>query len=310
MSKSGTVDTAKNIQALGLKCIEDGAYIALGRGDISWDTTVTDTATFVADAFTITPTNAFADGVRLFEAGNPLVEYTKNVDFTFNVDNGVVNRIPTGAIPVGATVDIEYVAIGLVPNTQTALIDELGRKQARLRYVERDDINGTIFIEGGKYLVSATPTAFVLADATFEVFELAGEFLRETGFFFDAIPQTVAQTATETFSNDKIIVDVEVNTSTKVLSNLVVKSSGGATTYVEGTDYIVNNETAEVYRLQSGSISVGEIVDLEYDKVDQDLFLPGEMTDNGLMYAAETFKAKDRDAFGQMTQQFLIRLTL
>ena len=309
MSKSGTVNTAKTIQAIGLNALEQGAYIAFGSGDTNWDTTQTGTFTFVADAFAIVNPNSFADGVRLFEQGNPTNEYIKGVDFEFLLETGTVTRIPTGAIPIGATVDVEYVSVGLVQPSQTALIQEIARKKASMEYVVRNDVDGAIFIDAGRYDVSPTPTPLLLVSSTFTSIEIPGTSLREAGLFFETQVNLGNATTTETFSNDKITIDPLVGFSNQSIDNVVITSSDNLTTYVEGTDYILNKETTEVYRLQSGSIIVAQEVNVAYDKIDKDVFEPADLADAGLLYVAENFKLKDRDALGNITQQFLISLT-
>lgn len=303
------VNNAKVVQGEGLSLLKNKAYIALGRGNASWDTVIDTTGTFVSNQFFLAPSNAFASDVRLFESGNPSIEYVRNLDFLFDEDTGTVTRVGGGAISAGATVDVKYKAIGKLGVSATSLVSEIGRRRAQLSFLVRDEVSGTITVDGLKYSVSVNPTEYVLAQATFAISEASGETLRESALFFNTEATRTTVTGTETFSNDKIVLDTEVQAGTKNVTNVIIKTSDEVTTYVEGTDYILLPETSEVYRLESGNISVGEEVFVSYDKEDADYYIPADLDDSGILYVGQTYLAKTRDALGEYTEGFLLKLT-
>jgi hypothetical protein len=62
--------------------------------------------------------------------------------------------------------------------------------------------------------------------------------------------------------------DGEISVPGMVRGSLVVKDSGGTVTYEEGTDYEVDYVKNLVTRIDDGTISAGETVQLSYDQID------------------------------------------
>jgi hypothetical protein len=61
------------------------------------------------------------------------------------------------------------------------------------------------------------------------------------------------------------------------ISNLVVESQDGLTTYAEGVDYSVNLETGVGTRIATGAIAAGEILSIFYDVIDATLVTPADV---------------------------------
>lgn len=309
MANIQVVNNAKVIQGEGLSLLKNAAYIALGRGTAAWDTVLNTTETFTSNQFFLAPANAFASDVRLFAEGDPGTEYIRNLDFLFDEDTGTVTRVQGGAISAGATVDVQYKAIGKLGVNATQLTSEIGRRRAQLSFLVRDDISGTITVNGLSYSVSINPSEYVLAQATFAISEAQGETLRESALFFKVEPNRATLTGNRTFANDQIVLDLEVQGGTKNVTNVVIKTSDEVTTYVEGTDYILLPETSEIYRLESGSISSAEEVYVSYDKEDSNFYIPAELSNAGILYVGQTYLSKTRDSLGEYTEGFLLKLT-
>ena len=66
MPNQRIVNSAKIIQAQALKEKGSSVYLAIGSGSSSWDTEIQINKTFVSDQFTLLPTNAYADQVKLY----------------------------------------------------------------------------------------------------------------------------------------------------------------------------------------------------------------------------------------------------
>jgi hypothetical protein len=303
------VNSAKIIQAQALKEKGSSVYLAIGSGSASWDTEIQVNKTFVSDQFTLLPTNAYADQVKLYLLNTLATQYVSGIDFLFDTETGICTRVVGGAIAANATVTVVYKAIGLVTAVQTALVNEVGRRRASLSYAVIDNVNGSYLINGTKYSISGTPTEFLIATVTFPEGELTGTPIRESGLFFSVVPDLTSYTVTRTFSTSKIVIDTDIQNGYKTANNVVVKSQNLVTTYVAGTDYILDAETSEVWRLPTGAITGGQIVSVTYEKIASELLLPADITNIGTLYLAKTAPTINKLAEAFYTDTFLIQLT-
>lgn len=309
MPNQRIVNSSKVAQTSALKAKGEFVYIALGSGSASWDTVVQENKTFVSDTFSVLPTNAYAEEFKVYQLNNLAVEYTRGIDFLFDQNTGICTRLGGGAITAGASVTIRYKAVGLVSATQTTLVDEIARRRASLSYAVLDAVNGQFSIDGQLYAISPTPTDLLLATASFPPGELEGEVVRETGLFFDAVPDLTQYTVTKTFTTDKIVIDTDIQNGYKTANSVLVRSQDLATTYVAGTDYILDAETSEVWRLPSGAITGGQTVSVRYEKIASELLFPADITSVGTLYAAKTAGAIAISAALGYTETFLIKVT-
>ncbi len=309
MPNQRIVNSAKIIQAQALKEKGASVYVAIGSGSNSWDTEVQENKTFTSDQFVLLPANAYADQVKLYLLNDLGTQYVKGIDFLFDTETGICTRLAGGAITSGATVTVRYKAIGLVTANQTELVEEVGRRRASLSYAVVDNVNGSYLINGTKYSISGTPTDLLIATVTFPEGELTGTPIRESGLFFSVTPELTSYTVTRTFTTSKIVIDTEVQSGYKTVSNVVVKSQDLVTTYTLGTDYILDAETSEVWRLPTGAITGGQIVSVTYEKIASELLLPADIVDIGTLYLAKTAPTINKLAEAFYTDTFLIQLT-
>ncbi|NQY58482.1 hypothetical protein [Cognatishimia sp.] len=308
MSLYRLLNTSKTAQAIGLKSIADSTYIAIGRGNPTWNDTVQEDKTFVNDTFVINLTLAFADNVQVFVQGDLLSPYTLGLDYLYNIDNGTVTRIPTGSIPADATVTITYKAVGVVTANQSALVDEIARRKCSLDYAELDPL-GPFTINGNKYSTTQTPTDLLIASIEFPAGELSGEVIREAALFFNVVPVLTEFTVNRTFASDLITIDLDVENSFKTAENVVIQSTDLLSTYLIDVDYIIDKNTSKVHRLESGSIAVGQEVTVTYDKINSELLLSADVSDGGIMYLAKTALEINKPTTVGYTETFLVRLT-
>lgn len=295
---ANTVNKAKNILANGLLELASGCYIAMGRGSNTWDTQTTVSKTFSANTVTIVPNIANV----VVKSNDEVTTYVKNVDYTVNDVQGIITRLTAGSIPAGATVKVTYVVIGKVNLTQTILVDEIGRRKATVQYVVQDN-NGTIELDGIKYENSLTPTDLVLCKTKFVTGEGAGENVREVGLFFNTVLNGTDREETLTFANSQI------SLALGNVRNVVVKDNTDTTTYVEGTDYVLDKTLGKIFRIQGGAISAAQEVNIDYKTDDSQYVAVASVADKGLLLAATNFAVKDRDAQGDWTRTFLINLS-
>lgn len=292
------VTTSGKIKGKGVKTLENGCYIALGRGQASWDTTINTTETFAANVIDLTTD---VDDV-VVKSDDNVTTYVRNVDYFLNEITGIITRINSGSIPVGATVNIEYKDIGRLPITATSLFDEIGRKKAFIDYVVQDNA-GSIELSGIKYEISPTPTNLLYVRSTFTSAELNTNQFREAGVFFDTELVGTAQAESPTFVNS------QVNLGFVQVRDVEVRSSDNLSTYVEGSDYIVDYQSGVIFRKSSGNIPAAAIVNVTY-KVDLDDYVEfAEVQDPGLLYGGSTFPIDEIAASTTQQRTFLISIT-
>lgn len=292
------VTTSGSIKAKGVKALENGCYIALGRGDANWDNTVTTTETFVANVIDLATD---VDDVEV-RSDDDLITYVQNVDYFINKITGIITRITAGNIPVGATVNIDYKDIGRLPITATGLFDEIGRKKAFVDFVVQDNL-GSIELSGIKYEISPTPTNLLYVRSTFTSAELNTEQFREAGVFFDTELVGTPQSESPTFA------DSQVSLGFVLVRDVEVRSQDNLTTYAEGSDYVVDYTNGVIFRKATGNIPAGATVNIDY-KVDLDDYVEvADVQDAGLFYGGSTFPVDEISASTTQQRTFLISIT-
>jgi hypothetical protein len=292
------VTTSGKIKGKGLKSLESGCYIALGRGVPSWDTTVNVTLPFVANVIEL-GTDIDSEVVK---SSDNLTTYIRNVDYFINKITGTLTRINAGNIAPAETVNIEYKDIGRLPIDSTGLYDEIGRKKAFIDFVTQDN-GGSIELSGIKYETSPTPTNLLYVRTTFTETELGSEQFREAGVFFDTELVGSAQAETLTFASS------QVNLSFVLVRDVVVKSQDNLTTYNEGSDYVVDYTNGVIFRKASGNIPAAAEVNIDY-KVDlEDYVEVADVADAGLFYGGSTFPVEEIAVSTTQQRTFLISIT-
>ena len=298
MSFVSVVTTSGRIKGKGLKALEAGCYLALGRGDANWDNVVNTTETFVANVIDLTTD---VDDV-IVRSDDNLITYVRNVDYFLNKITGTITRIANGNIPVGATVNIEYRDIGRLPIGATGLFDEIGRKKAFIDFVVEDNA-GAIELSGIKYSLSPTPTNLLYVRSTFNSAELNSEQFREAGVYFDTELVGTSQAESPTFA------DSQLSLGFVLVRDVEVRSLDNLTTFQEGSDYIVDYTNGVIFRKASGNIPAAAQVNVDY-KVDLDDYVEfADVADAGLFYGGDTFEVDEIDANTTLQRTFLISIT-
>lgn len=288
---------AFKVKSRGIFSIKSGCYIALGRGDEDWDTDTTVERTFSGNVIS-TVANI---GSVVVKSEDLSITYTKNVDYSVNTVNGQITRLIGGDIENNATVSVTYTTVGRFSLSSTEMFDEIGRKKANVDYVYLDEA-GAIELDGIKYTISATPTDKVYCRTTFSsVGEAAGETVRETGLFFETEPVGVDATVEKTFADSQATLITNIR-------DVIVKSQNLATTYTEGTDYIVDTARGKLFRIAAGAIADDATVSVTYTTDPIDYIDFEDVDETGLFYGGETAAAVDRDSQGNWTRTFLISI--
>ena len=287
---------AFKVLSRGVLSIKKGCYIAIGRGENTWDTETTVERTFSSNVLS-TVANV---GSVVVKSQDLATTYTKNVDYSVNTVSGQITRLIAGSIANNATVSVTYTTLGKFDLDSTELFDEIGRRKANVDYVTLDS-EGDIELDGIKYSISLTPTDKVYCRTTFSSLEAAGEDVREKGLFFETIPTGTSTTIEKTFANSQASLVTNVR-------NVVVKSQDLVTTYVENTDYIVDLDEGKLFRLASGAIADDATVSVTYKTDPDDYIEYADVIDVGLFYGGETFDTVDRDSQGNWTLTSLISI--
>ncbi|MDG3575972.1 hypothetical protein P7F60_06225 [Rhizobium sp. YJ-22] len=122
-----------------------------------------------------------ADGVTLYQVGT---------DYLISTATGAIERVVSGAIAGGATLQVSYTARVPEPDLTTqVLVDEVGRVpvssvQFILPFAEANDAGAPfVVIEGAKYALSATPTRMLLFSAVLNATDGVGDPIREYALF-------------------------------------------------------------------------------------------------------------------------------
>lgn len=166
---------------------EGGAFFALGSGEPWWGQEQSDDLTLIDDV-AITSYQPNLDLDFIVKSIDGATTYG-NADFEV-ANNGRITRSPSGAIPFGAQVAVDYTAI--VPNrpvTTEALINEVGRtKILNVSYVIpktdlADPNTADINVAGGEYAISPSPTKHLLIEAVLASANAPSATVSEIGVF-------------------------------------------------------------------------------------------------------------------------------
>jgi hypothetical protein len=287
---------ALKAKGLGLYSLRDGIYIAIGRGDNSWDVELVENKTFAGNVISTAPNL----GTVSVKSQDLQTIYTKNVDYFVNTVNGQITRLAGGNIPNNATVNVTYSVLGKFSLNSTQLFDEIGRRKTVVNYLVLDP-DGEVELDSIKYSNSPTPTRLIHIKTTFSTIEAQGETAREYGLFFDTVPVGVEATVEKTFVNSQVILIPGIR-------NVIVKSEDSLTTYLEDIDYSVNYSTGMLFRLSSGAIPNASTVNVTYKSDPQDYIEFADVEKQGFLYTGATFPTVDRDSKGNWLVNFLISI--
>lgn len=176
--------TASGRAAVAAAIKDRPLHLAWGRGDPDWETPRTVTAAFAADdrldlgrqpvkAVTVTSEDA-------------TVTFTAGTDYSVDATIGVLTRLPEGAIAAEATVAVAF-TVATPPETlqATALIDEVGRRQATTIAFVTPDGEGEIVVPNGRFALSETPTAHLYLEFRYDFDDAAAATIRELGVYVD-----------------------------------------------------------------------------------------------------------------------------
>lgn len=161
-------------------------FMAFGVGHDYWETDREVVASFDAISNEIDLGYVNVSNVRVFTTDPEApTEFTAGVDFTANLPDGIVTRIPAGSI--GAeSVRVTFHVNATPPNpASTALIEELARKEILNKQFVTPDVNGEVIVPGGRFAYSATPTRYLFLSCTLLESELPTSTIRELGIFID-----------------------------------------------------------------------------------------------------------------------------
>lgn len=184
----GRADIAAAYKALAATA--NHFMVAFGAGESWWGSQQQvlltlggdDTAQINAEHVPITvPVIRSADGVTLFQSG---------VDYLVSTATGKIERIVSGAIAAGASLQVTYVANVPQPDLTTqVLVGEVGRVPvSSVLYIQPfeeagDPGAGFVMIEGVKYALSAAPTRMLLFQAQLAATDGVGDPIREYALF-------------------------------------------------------------------------------------------------------------------------------
>jgi hypothetical protein len=161
-------------------------HFAWGRGETWWNSSGESTRVFAGSPQVIALAHAPVVALTLKSADGTVI-YDETADYIWNSATGVITRVPSGAIPAGGTVKVEY-AYGRpdVPSAATALVDEVGRRVANsVQHVVPDPAGLLETADGNKWTVSPIATRYLYLSVLFQFSEAVSDTIREMGIFMD-----------------------------------------------------------------------------------------------------------------------------
>jgi hypothetical protein len=165
-------------------------YMAFGTGVAHWDTTKEVLGNFDALDNTLNVGYTEIDQVVVTPPvpGVPVLEYQDGVDYIVSKNQGVVTRLPGGAIG-NSQVRVSFYVKPPSPNINAAgLVAELARKQIISKQFVTPDPQGSIIVQGGaRYEISEDPTTFLFVSCTLLEPELSTAVIKEVGVFLNPV---------------------------------------------------------------------------------------------------------------------------
>jgi hypothetical protein len=174
--------TASGRAALASAIKQQTLHLALGEGDVLWDThkeisTPFDEAGVIE--LGISPISQVE--VRSL-AGNTL--YTLDTDYSVNAREGLIRRLPASTIPEQGDVTIKLkIEHPPEPIGQTTLLREVGRRVVDEVHFVAGDPEGEIVVPTGRYKLSSAPTNHLFIRVRFDFEDAATAIVREQGLF-------------------------------------------------------------------------------------------------------------------------------
>ena len=174
--------TTSGRAALAAAIKQQTLHLALGEGDPLWDTTRSISTSFDAAGVIELGFTHLAD-IRVTSLDEQSV-YTLDVDYSAHARDGVIRRLPGGAIPEGGTVTIHF-KIAHPPESvgQTALLREVGRRVVDEVHFVAADPDGEIVVPTGRYRLVTEPTNHLFIRVRFDFEDASTSVVREQGLF-------------------------------------------------------------------------------------------------------------------------------
>ncbi len=177
LTRSGRAALAAAVKAQAL-------HIALGEGNPDWDTPKAGTFTF-SDQDRIDLPHAPVSGVSVKIGATT---YAAGSDYTADGLTGRIARLPAGAIPAGAGVNVAYTRLHPVENPNASgLLAEVGRRIVDEVEFVRPDAAGAIVVPTGRYAVSATPTNHLFVRVRFDFTDASTATIREQALIMGTV---------------------------------------------------------------------------------------------------------------------------
>lgn len=109
------------------------------------------------------------------------------VNTSWTLSGNQIDWAPAGAEPtVGQTYTVEY---RYNSDAMTALIQEIGRREASLKSFAQLDVNGDISANNQNWSITATPTRHLYLQFKFGADEALNKTIYQLGLFTDTVPQ-------------------------------------------------------------------------------------------------------------------------
>ena len=174
--------TASGRAALAAAIKQQTLHLALGEGDLLWDTTKAISSSFDEAGVIELGFMHLAD-IRVTSL-NDQTEYALDIDYSANAREGVIRRLPASTIPEGGDVTVHF-KIEHPPESigQTALLREVGRRVVDEVHFVTADPEGEIVVPTGRYRLSADPTNHLFIRVRFDFEDAATSVVREQGLF-------------------------------------------------------------------------------------------------------------------------------
>lgn len=161
-------------------------YMAFGVGQNYWNTDQEIVGSFDAVSNELDLSYPNVSGVQVFtEDPETPTEFTLNVDYTVNLQNGIVTRIPAGSIADSNVRVVFHVDSAPPSPNANALIEELARKEILNKQFVTPDVAGEVIVPGGRFAFSVEATRYLYLSCTLLENELPTSTIREMGVFID-----------------------------------------------------------------------------------------------------------------------------
>lgn len=178
--------TASGRAALAAAVRQQTLHLALGEGDVLWDTDKDITAFFdEEDLIDLGALHVSQVEVRDI-TGETL--YERDADYSINARDGLIRRLPASRIDASDEVKIKF-HIDHPPETvgQTALLREVGRRIVDEVHFVASSAQGEIVVPTGRYSLSPTPTNHLFIRVRFDFEDAATAIVREQGLFVGTV---------------------------------------------------------------------------------------------------------------------------